>query len=284
MVDGWKRGFAGRLTAEHEYLRQVPTRHRHPGGAAQLRPPHPRLPARLVDHPCVGPSAGRAADIRLAGPHRLGRRRVGRRAVPAGRARARPRRSSSRCARSTTRPPPGSRRRSSRWRRPRSGSRCRPTDTSPGSPRGASRCWRWRCSRRVRVPALAAGGAGLLLGWAIFLNYGLALIAFPALAVLLTARRRDALTRACRRDTRGAGRGRGLRLGRLLVVRRLHPCAATILAGHRNGPPVPVLELGQSGVGGLRDRPRQRRRGQQGVRRRGDPSPVRHPPAACSPR
>ncbi|MGZ8746876.1 MAG: hypothetical protein ACXWZ2_07550, partial [Mycobacterium sp.] len=25
MVDGWERGFAGRLTARHEYLRQVPT-------------------------------------------------------------------------------------------------------------------------------------------------------------------------------------------------------------------------------------------------------------------
>jgi hypothetical protein len=25
MIDGWQRGFAGRLTAEHEYLRQVPT-------------------------------------------------------------------------------------------------------------------------------------------------------------------------------------------------------------------------------------------------------------------
>lgn len=25
MVDGWQRGFAGRLTARHEYLRQVPT-------------------------------------------------------------------------------------------------------------------------------------------------------------------------------------------------------------------------------------------------------------------
>ena len=25
MIDGWQRGFAGRLTARHEYLRQVPT-------------------------------------------------------------------------------------------------------------------------------------------------------------------------------------------------------------------------------------------------------------------
>ncbi|MGH3960534.1 hypothetical protein [Mycobacterium sp.] len=39
----------------------------------------------------------------------------------------------------------------------------------------------------VRFPALAAAGAGLLLGWAIFLNYGLTLMAFPALAVLICA-------------------------------------------------------------------------------------------------
>ena len=33
--------------------------------------------------------------------------------------------------------------------------------------------------RTARLPLLAAAGAGLLLGWAIFLNYGLALIALP---------------------------------------------------------------------------------------------------------
>jgi methylthioxylose transferase len=41
--------------------------------------------------------------------------------------------------------------------------------------------------RTVRFPALAAAGAGLLLGWAVFLNYGLALMALPALAVLASA-------------------------------------------------------------------------------------------------
>lgn len=40
---------------------------------------------------------------------------------------------------------------------------------------------------RVRFPALVATGAGLLLGWAIFLNYGLTLMAIPALAVLICA-------------------------------------------------------------------------------------------------
>ena len=39
----------------------------------------------------------------------------------------------------------------------------------------------------ARFPVLAATAAGLLLGWAIFLNYGLTLMAFPALAVLICA-------------------------------------------------------------------------------------------------
>ncbi|BBX74989.1 hypothetical protein H7H78_06065 [Mycobacterium shinjukuense] len=38
-----------------------------------------------------------------------------------------------------------------------------------------------------RFPALVAGAAGLLLGWGVFLNYGLALMALPALAVLVSA-------------------------------------------------------------------------------------------------
>jgi hypothetical protein len=41
--------------------------------------------------------------------------------------------------------------------------------------------------RAVRWPVLAATGSGLLLGWGVFLNYGLALMALPALGVLLTA-------------------------------------------------------------------------------------------------
>ena len=40
---------------------------------------------------------------------------------------------------------------------------------------------------RSRWSVPAAAGAGLLLGWGIFLNYGLGLMAVPAVAVLLTA-------------------------------------------------------------------------------------------------
>ena len=50
-------------------------------------------------------------------------------------------------------------------------------------------------TRTVRAPLVAALGAGLLLGWGIFLNYGLTLMAFPAIAVLIAARNtRGALT------------------------------------------------------------------------------------------
>lgn len=41
--------------------------------------------------------------------------------------------------------------------------------------------------RTVRRPMVAAVGSGLLLGWGIFLNYGLMLIALPAAAVLIAA-------------------------------------------------------------------------------------------------
>ncbi|OSC42570.1 hypothetical protein [Mycobacterium decipiens] len=37
----------------------------------------------------------------------------------------------------------------------------------------------------TRFPALVAAGAGLLLGWGVFLNYGLVLMGLPALAVLV---------------------------------------------------------------------------------------------------
>lgn len=41
--------------------------------------------------------------------------------------------------------------------------------------------------RTVRCPLLVAAAAGLLLGWGVFLSYGLTLMALPALAVLLCA-------------------------------------------------------------------------------------------------
>ena len=50
-------------------------------------------------------------------------------------------------------------------------------------------------TRAVRFPAASAAAAGLLVGWAMMLNYGLTLLAIPVLAVLMAARnRRAALT------------------------------------------------------------------------------------------
>ena len=47
-----------------------------------------------------------------------------------------------------------------------------------------------------RRAVLTGAGSGLLLGWGIFLNYGLALMALPALAVLICAPNRRAAVRA----------------------------------------------------------------------------------------
>lgn len=48
----------------------------------------------------------------------------------------------------------------------------------------------------VRWPALTAAGAGLLLGWAVFLSYGLILLGIPAAAVLVSSRTWRAALRA----------------------------------------------------------------------------------------
>jgi hypothetical protein len=50
--------------------------------------------------------------------------------------------------------------------------------------------------RPVQFPALVAAGAGLLLGWSVFLNYGLLLLGLPALAVLVSASDWRAVLRA----------------------------------------------------------------------------------------
>ena len=50
-----------------------------------------------------------------------------------------------------------------------------------------------RCE--VRHPVVPAAAAGLLLGWAVFLSYGMALMALPALAVLILAKNRATAVR-----------------------------------------------------------------------------------------
>ena len=139
--------------------------------------------------------------------------------------------------------------------------------------------------RTVRRPGLAAAGAGLLLGLGRLPQLragadGAARGRGPAVRADLACR----AARAGARRGRGAGGGGGVHTRRLLVVRRLHPCPATVLAGHRHPAAVPVLGLGEPRVGGVRNRPRQCGRHRSGVRHRRDQAPVRDCTCSCSPR
>ncbi|AAK44788.1 hypothetical protein MT0566 [Mycobacterium tuberculosis CDC1551] len=133
----------------------------------------------------------------------------------------------------------------------------------------------------TRFPALVAAGAGLLLGWGVFLQ--LRARADRAAGDGGVGRRRL----AARPAGTGAGRaggagGRGeLRGCRILLVRRLYPCPATLLAGDRQRSAVRLLVLGKLGVRGLRYRVRQRRRSQPGIRPGRDQSSIRLPSAAA---
>ena len=130
----------------------------------------------------------------------------------------------------------------------------------------------WRSGGRC-AGRRGGGGCRTAARLGVFLNYGLVLMAIPAVAVLLCAADWRTAMRHCFPPAGGAGDGRRVRRRRILVVRRLHPCPATLLAGHRQQPAVPVLELGEFGIGGVRDRPGQRRRHRPGVRHRGDQAP-----------
>lgn len=193
MVDGWRRGFAGRLTAKHEYLRQVPSVTDIPEA---LRSFARRIPdfqpdswiTHVSGHPpgalltfvwldriglgggawagalclVVGSSAAVAIVVTLRA---LNDEAIARRAAPF-------------VAVAPT----------AIWI----------AVSADGYFAGVA-AWgiallALATSRSARWQA-AATGAGLLLGWAIFLNYGLALMAIFALAVLISAReRRRALT------------------------------------------------------------------------------------------
>lgn len=132
----------------------------------------------------------------------------------------------------------------------------------------------------TRFPALVAAGAGLLLGWGVFLNYGLVLIVLPGMAVLAAA------------DWRPVLRALGPAVLAALVVAVSfavagfswfdgYTCPATLLAGDRQRSAVRLLVLGKLGVRGLRYRVRQRRRSQPGIRPGRDQSSIRLPSAAA---
>ena len=237
--------------------------HRHSRRRFALRPENPGLPARFVDHPRVRASTGRAADVRLAGPHRAGRRRMGgllcllvgssAAAAIVVAVRALADEDTARLAAPFVAVAP-----TAIWI----------AVSADGYFAGVA-AWgiallALAARRTVRVPVLAAAGAGLLLGWAIFLNYGLALIAAgPGGA----DRRRRLAIGAARAGARRRGRAagcRGVRRRGVLVVRRLYPGAGTLLAGYRQRSTVPVLVVGEPGVGGVCDRVGQRGRDRAG--------------------
>ncbi len=199
MIDGWRRGYAGRLTARHEYLRQVPTVTDIPKALHTFarripdfqpdswithvsgHPPGALLTFVWLDRIGLGGGGWAAALCLLVGSSAATAIIVTLRAVSDE---ATARRAAPFVAVAPT----------AIW----------VAVSADGYFAGVA-AWgiallALAATRTVRLPARwapTALAAGLVLGWAIFLNYGLALMALPALAVLLAASdRRAALTTA----------------------------------------------------------------------------------------
>ena len=195
MIDGWQRGFAGRLTAKHEYLRQVP-------GITDVGEAVRTFSSRILDfqpnswithvsgHPPgalltfvwldrIGLGGGAWAGLLclIVGSSAAAAILVALRAVSGE--------STARLAAPFVAVAP-----TAIWI----------AVSADGYFAGVA-AWgiallALAVRNATRRPAVTAAGAGLVLGWGIFLNYGLALMALPALAVLLCAPdRRTALRR-----------------------------------------------------------------------------------------
>ena len=187
MIDGWQRGFAGRLTARHEYLRQVPTITDIREAVRDFAGQNPRITSRIRGSPtCRGIRPGALLTfvwldrIGLGGGAWAGLLclLVGSSAAAAivVAVRALADEATARLAAPFVAVAP-----TAIWI----------AVSADGYFAGVA-AWgiallALAARRTVRVPLLAAAGAGLLLGWAIFLNYGLVLMALPALAVLIAA-------------------------------------------------------------------------------------------------
>ncbi len=186
MIDGWQRGFAGRLTARHEYLRQVPTITDIPQALHSFsrripdfqpdswithvsgHPPGALLTFVWLDRIGLGGGAWAGLLCLLVGSSAAAAVIVAVRAVTDE--------PTARLAAPFVAVAP-----TAIW----------VAVSADGYFAGVA-AWgvallALSARRTVRVPLLAAVAAGLLLGWAIFLNYGLALVAVLALAVLITA-------------------------------------------------------------------------------------------------
>lgn len=187
MIDGWQRGFAGRLTARHEYLRQVPTVTDIPEALRTFsdrildyqpdswithvsgHPPGALLTFVWLDR--IGLSGGAWAGLLcvLAGSSVA--------AAIVGAVRALADEDTARLAAPFAAVAP-----TAVWI----------AVSADGYFAGVA-AWgitllAMAVTGSTRRPVVAAAGSGLLLGWGIFLNYGLALMVLPALAVLLSAK------------------------------------------------------------------------------------------------
>ncbi|RAV10692.1 hypothetical protein DQP55_15480 [Mycolicibacterium sp. GF69] len=195
MIDGWQRGFAGRLTARHEYLRQVPTITDIPQALRSFsdrildyqpdswithvsgHPPGALLTFVWLDRIGLGGGAWAGLLCLLVGSSAAAAIVVAVRAL-----------SDEATARSAA--PFVAVAPTAIWI----------TVSADGYFAGVA-AWgiallAMAVGQTARRPALAAAGAGLLLGWGLFLNYGLGLMVLPALAVLMCARDRRAAVRA----------------------------------------------------------------------------------------
>lgn len=186
MIDGWQRGFAGRLTAHHEYLRQVPTVTDIPEALRTFsdrildfqpdswithvsgHPPGALLTFVWLDRIGLGGGAWAGLLCLLVGSSAA--------AAIVVTARALADEATARAAAPFVAVAP-----TAIWI----------AVSADGYFAGVA-AWgiallALAVSGTAHRPTVTAGGSGLLLGWGIFLNYGLVLIGILALAVLLTA-------------------------------------------------------------------------------------------------
>jgi hypothetical protein len=186
MIDGWQRGFAGRLTARHEYLRQVPTVTDLPEAVRTFasripdfqpnswithvsgHPPGALLTFVWLDRIGLGGGAWAGLLCLLVGSSAAAAIAVAVRALNDE--------NTARLAAPFVAVAP-----TAIW----------VAVSADGYYAGVA-AWgiallALAARRMVRWPMVAAAGSGVLLGWGVFLNYGLALIGLPAVAVLIAA-------------------------------------------------------------------------------------------------
>jgi hypothetical protein len=186
MIDGWQRGFVGRLTARHEYLRQVPTITDIPEAVRTFslrildfqsnswithvsgHPPGALLTFVWLDRIGLGGGAWAGLLCLLVGSSAAAAIVVAVRAL-----------ANEGVARSAA--PFVAVAPTAIW----------VAVSADGYFAGVA-AWgiallALAARRAVRRPIVAAAASGLLLGWGIFLNYGLALMSLLALAILLAA-------------------------------------------------------------------------------------------------